>query len=99
MVAMLDEEAVSLREVPRRLLVIGGGIIGMELGGAYQHLGSEVTIVEALPNILTGVDPDVAAPAPLEPPEPADRYVVGTRRCCRREHGPHVWVHGPPGGR
>jgi dihydrolipoamide dehydrogenase len=55
------KEAVSLREVPRRLLVIGGGIIGMELGGAYQRLGSEITIVEALPNLLTGVDPDVAA--------------------------------------
>jgi dihydrolipoamide dehydrogenase len=54
-------EAVSLREVPRRLLVIGGGIIGMELGGAYQRLGSEITVVEALPQVLTGVDPDVAA--------------------------------------
>ncbi len=55
------KEAVSLREIPRRLLVIGGGIIGMELGGAYQHLGSELTVVEALPSLLTGVDPDVAA--------------------------------------
>lgn len=55
------KEAVSLREIPRRLLVIGGGIIGMELGGAYQRLGSEITVVEALPNVLTGVDPDVAA--------------------------------------
>jgi dihydrolipoamide dehydrogenase len=55
------KEGVSLREVPRRLLIIGGGIIGMELGGAYQRLGSEITIVEALPNLLTGVDPDVAA--------------------------------------
>jgi dihydrolipoamide dehydrogenase len=54
------KEAVSLREIPHRLLVIGGGIIGMELGGAYQRLGSEVTVVEALPNILTGVDPDLA---------------------------------------
>ena len=54
-------EAVSLREVPKRLLVIGGGIIGMELGGAYQRLGSELTVVEALPTVLTGVDPDVAA--------------------------------------
>jgi dihydrolipoamide dehydrogenase len=54
-------EAVSLREIPKRLLVIGGGIIGMELGGAYQRLGSELTVVEALPNVLTGVDPDVAA--------------------------------------
>jgi dihydrolipoamide dehydrogenase len=55
------KEAVSLREVPKRLLVIGGGIIGMELGGAYQRLGSELTVVEALPNLLTGVDPDVTA--------------------------------------
>src|SRR5450755_2853581 len=54
-------EAVSLREIPKRLLVIGGGIIGMELGGAYQRLGSELTVVEALPTILTGVDADVAA--------------------------------------
>jgi dihydrolipoamide dehydrogenase len=55
------KEAVSLREIPKRLLVIGGGIIGMELGGAYQRLGSELTVVEALPQILTGVDADVAA--------------------------------------
>jgi dihydrolipoamide dehydrogenase len=55
------KEAVSLRDIPKRLLVIGGGIIGMELGGAYQRLGSEITVVEALPTVLTGVDPDVAA--------------------------------------
>jgi dihydrolipoamide dehydrogenase len=55
------KEAVSLREIPKRMLIIGGGIIGMELGGAYQHLGSDVTIVEALPTVLTGVDPDIAA--------------------------------------
>ena len=55
------KEAVSLREIPRRLIVIGGGIIGMELGGAYQALGSQLTVVEALPSVLTGVDADVAA--------------------------------------
>ena len=55
------KEAVSLREVPKRLLIIGGGIIGMELGGAYQHLGSELTVVEMLPTVLTGVDADIAA--------------------------------------
>jgi dihydrolipoamide dehydrogenase len=54
-------EAVSLREVPKRLVVIGGGIIGMELGGAYQCLGSELTVVEMLPSVLTGVDADLAA--------------------------------------
>lgn len=55
------KEAVSLREIPKRLLVIGGGIIGLELGGVYQRLGSELTVVEALPNLLTGIDPDCTA--------------------------------------
>ena len=55
------KEAVSLREIPKRMLIIGGGIIGMELGGAYQHLGSELTVVEMLPTVLTGVDADIAA--------------------------------------
>jgi dihydrolipoamide dehydrogenase len=49
-------EAVDLPEVPRRLVVIGAGIIGMELGTVYAKLGSQVTFLEALPQILTGVD-------------------------------------------
>lgn len=52
------KEAVDLPEVPGRLVVIGGGIIGLELGTVYAKLGSKVTVVEALPSILTGVDPD-----------------------------------------
>jgi len=52
------KEAVDLPEVPKRLVCIGGGVIGMELGTVYAKLGSEVTFVEALPQILTGIDPD-----------------------------------------
>src|SRR5512134_339357 len=52
------KEAVDLPEVPKRLVCIGGGVIGMELGTVYAKLGSQVTFVEALPQILTGVDPD-----------------------------------------
>jgi dihydrolipoamide dehydrogenase len=51
-------EAVDLPEVPKRLAVIGGGVIGLELGTAYAKLGSKVTVIEALPQILTGIDPD-----------------------------------------
>ena len=51
-------EAVDLPEVPPRLAVIGGGIIGLELGTVYAKLGSQVTFLEALPQILTGIDPD-----------------------------------------
>jgi dihydrolipoamide dehydrogenase len=54
------KEAVSLREIPKRLLVIGGGIIGLELGMVYQKFGSELIVVEALPDILTGVDAECA---------------------------------------
>jgi dihydrolipoamide dehydrogenase len=52
------KEAVNLPEVPKRLVCIGGGVIGMELGTMYAKLGSQVTFVEALPQILTGVDPE-----------------------------------------
>jgi dihydrolipoamide dehydrogenase len=51
-------EAVDLPEIPKRLVCIGGGIIGMELGTVYAKLGTKVTVVEALPSILTGVDPE-----------------------------------------
>jgi dihydrolipoamide dehydrogenase len=55
------KEAVSLREIPRRMLVIGGGVIGLELGMVYQKLGSEITVVEATPGLLPGVDPELTA--------------------------------------
>jgi dihydrolipoamide dehydrogenase len=51
-------EAVDLPEVPKRLVVIGGGVIGLELGTVYAKLGSKVTVLEALPQLLTGVDPE-----------------------------------------
>ncbi|MBM4090180.1 MAG: dihydrolipoyl dehydrogenase [Planctomycetes bacterium] len=54
--------ALELREVPRRLLIIGGGYIGMEMGTVYAALGSEVTVVEALGSIIAAADPDLVAP-------------------------------------
>jgi dihydrolipoamide dehydrogenase len=52
------EQAIDLPEVPKRLLVIGGGIIGVELGTVYAKLGAKVTFLEALPAILNGIDPE-----------------------------------------
>jgi len=51
-------EAVDVPEIPGHLVVIGGGVIGLELGTVYAKLGSRLTVVEALPGLLTGVDPD-----------------------------------------
>jgi dihydrolipoamide dehydrogenase len=55
------KEAVSLKSVPKRLLVIGGGVIGLELGMVYQKFGSELTVVEATAGLLPGVDPECTA--------------------------------------
>jgi len=52
--------ALDFAAVPERLLVVGGGYIGIEIGTLYAKLGSKVTVVEALPAILPGTDPELA---------------------------------------
>ena len=52
--------ALSLAEVPRRMIVIGAGVIGLELGSVWRRLGAEVTVVEYLDRILPGVDGEIA---------------------------------------
>ena len=52
--------ALSLTAVPKRLLVIGGGYIGLEMGMVWKRLGAEVTVVEFLDRILPGMDGEVA---------------------------------------
>lgn len=52
-------EALKLPEIPERLLVVGGGYIGLELGLVYAGLGSKVTMVEFFPRLLMGADPDL----------------------------------------
>ncbi len=52
--------ALVLKQVPRRLAVIGAGVIGLELGSAWRRLGAEVTVIEFLDRILPGMDGEVA---------------------------------------
>ncbi len=63
----IDEEkivtstgALSFKQVPKRLLVIGGGIIGLELGSVWARLGAKVTVIEFLDRILLGLDSEAA---------------------------------------
>ena len=53
---------LALADIPKTLLVIGGGYIGLELGTVYAALGTKVTVVEMLPQILTGADRDLVVP-------------------------------------
>lgn len=49
-------EALKLKEVPKHMIVIGGGVIGLELGQVYKRLGAEVTVVEFMDRIIPGMD-------------------------------------------
>jgi dihydrolipoamide dehydrogenase len=54
--------ALELRDVPGRLLVVGGGYVGLELGTVYAALGAKTTVVEQMGHLLTGADPDLVQP-------------------------------------
>ncbi len=60
---MMDStDALVLKDVPKKLLVVGGGIIGLEMACVYDGLGSEVTVVELLDQLMPGADPDLVKP-------------------------------------
>ncbi|MBT8049695.1 MAG: dihydrolipoyl dehydrogenase [Gammaproteobacteria bacterium] len=59
---MDSTSALQLEEIPERLLVVGGGIIGLEMACVYEALGSEVTVVELTPTLMPGTDPDLVKP-------------------------------------
>ena len=54
--------ALELKDVPKRVLIIGGGIIGLEMATVYDALGSKVTVVEFLDRLIPGADPDIVKP-------------------------------------
>ena len=59
---MDSTDALQLAEVPRKLLVVGGGIIGLEMATVYRALGAEVTVVEFMPQLIPGADADLVKP-------------------------------------
>ena len=56
-----SDEALNLPKPPKSLVIVGGGVIGIELASVFAPLGADVTIVEALPEILPNIDPEIAA--------------------------------------
>ncbi|MEB4592716.1 dihydrolipoyl dehydrogenase [Candidatus Thiothrix sp. Deng01] len=59
---MDSTDALALQEVPQRLLVVGGGIIGLEMATVYHALGSNITVVELSPGLMPGADRDIVKP-------------------------------------
>jgi dihydrolipoamide dehydrogenase len=72
-------EALALREVPGRLVVVGGGYIGLELGTAFAKMGAKVAVVEALPRILPLYDAELTRPVGKRLAELGIEVLTGAR--------------------
>ena len=71
--------ALQLKEIPGRLLIIGGGIIGLEMACVYRSLGSTVTVVEMLDHLMAGADPDLVRPLKKHLEKSGVEFLLSTR--------------------
>jgi len=69
-------EALALESVPARLLVIGAGAVGLELGSVWRRLGSEVLVVEFLDRIVPGIDAEIATTFKVTPAEAQTKLIA-----------------------
>jgi dihydrolipoamide dehydrogenase len=89
--------ALELGEVPERLLVVGGGYIGLELGQVYAALGSHVTVVELTDGLLPGVDRALVQPLARRCEKLFAKIHLGTKVASLREKGSAVEARLEPG--
>ncbi len=85
--------ALTIPQVPRHLVVIGGGVIGLELGSVWRRLGAKVTVVELMPNILPGNDDDVVKEADRIFRKQGLELRVGTKVIGATIEGDRILVH------
>jgi dihydrolipoamide dehydrogenase len=88
--------ALELQGIPARMLVVGGGIIGMEMAQVYASLGSRITVVELLPQLMTGADADLVRPLARRMGKRYDGILLETKvaRAEAAKDGIHVWFEG-----
>ncbi|MDR0893318.1 MAG: dihydrolipoyl dehydrogenase [Mediterranea sp.] len=72
-------EALECKELPASLVIVGGGVIGMEFASFFNSLGTEVTVVEMLPEILTGMDRELSALLRAEYAKRGIRFLTQTK--------------------
>jgi len=90
-------EALSLVELPKQLVVVGGGYIGLELGTAFAKLGSDVTVVEAMQQILPQYDADLVRPVARRLGELGVRVLTGAQAKGLSHDGDALAVGMPDG--
>src|SRR5262249_42437779 len=80
-------EALAWSEVPKHLVVIGAGAIGLEMGSVWSRLGSKVTVLEYLDRILPGCDGEIAAEAKRSLEKQGLSFRLGARVTAARKKG------------
>jgi dihydrolipoamide dehydrogenase len=90
-------EALALKAVPKHLIVIGGGVIGLELGSVWRRLGAEVTVIEMLPTLLAGLDAQINRLAQRTLARQGLQFHLETRVTAIEPKGKQVNVSGENG--
>lgn len=91
--------ALELQDVPKRLLVLGGGYIGLEMATVYAALGSDVTVVEMMDSLLAGADADLVKPLAKRIEKKLKAIMLKTKVTGAKEQGDELLVsfEGPDG--
>jgi dihydrolipoamide dehydrogenase len=84
--------ALKLEEIPKNLLVVGGGYIGLEMGTVYAELGSKVSVVELTDGLLPGADRDLVKPLHKRLEKLFEKIMLGTKVLSLKDAGDHVDV-------
>ncbi len=84
--------ALELKEIPKRMLVIGGGIIGLEMGTVYSTLGARLDVVEMLDGLMPGADRDLVRVWEKVNKHRFDRIMTGTRTTAVEARPDALWV-------
>ncbi|BBL70048.1 dihydrolipoyl dehydrogenase [Methylogaea oryzae] len=76
---MDSTDALALADIPKRLLIVGGGVIGMEMASVYHALGSKVSVVELASQLIPGCDPDLVRPLTLKVKKEYENVLLSTK--------------------
>ncbi|WP_368641834.1 dihydrolipoyl dehydrogenase [Castellaniella ginsengisoli] len=84
--------ALALKSVPKRMLIVGGGIIGLEMGTVYSALGARLDVVEMLPTLMTGADRDLVKVWDKMNAGRFDHVMLNTKTVAAEARDDGIWV-------
>lgn len=88
-----SKELLALDELPKRLAIVGGGVIGLEFASAFSKLDCEVTIVELMPQLMTGTDKDLLRPIERNLKKAKVKVYLESQAKSLEERGDHAVLH------